>query len=47
MISFAVFSGVSLFGFLLSLGIRSPNLEAEGWGDDEQNKSADGGNHID
>ncbi|OXV05277.1 hypothetical protein Egran_06955 [Elaphomyces granulatus] len=46
-ISFAVFSGVSLLGFLLSLGIRSPNLEAEGFGDGEQIKSDDEENHSD
>jgi hypothetical protein len=40
-IAFAVFGGVAFVGFLLSFGIRNPELEAEGWesGDDVSDKS--------
>ncbi|EEQ30292.1 hypothetical protein McanMca71_002215 [Microsporum canis] len=34
-LAFGVFGGVAFVGFLLSLGIRSRNLEAEGWGDED------------
>ncbi|EXJ83857.1 hypothetical protein A1O1_07485 [Capronia coronata CBS 617.96] len=36
-LAFGTFGGVAFVGFLLSFGIRSPNLEAEGWesGDEE------------
>ena len=44
-LAFGVFGGVALVGFLLSFGIRSPSLEAEGWEsgseDDESDKSED------
>ena len=43
-LAFGVFGGVAFLGFLLSLGIRSPNLEAEGWveeSDEESDKSED------
>ncbi|KAJ9494710.1 hypothetical protein LTR99_001773 [Exophiala xenobiotica] len=30
-LAFGVFGGIAFIGFLLSFGIRSPNLEAEGW----------------
>ncbi|EXJ72340.1 uncharacterized protein A1O5_04844 [Cladophialophora psammophila CBS 110553] len=30
-LAFGIFGGVAFIGFLLSFGIRSPNLEAEGW----------------
>lgn len=44
-LAFGVFGGVALIGFLLSFGIQSPNLEAEGWEsgseDDESDKSED------
>ena len=43
-LAFGVFGGVAFLGFLLSLGIRSSDLEAEGWGegdDDESDKSED------
>ena len=44
-LAFGVFGGVAFLGFLLSFGIRSPSLEAEGWesGDeeDESDKSED------
>ncbi|CAO2651042.1 Nn.00g093390.m01.CDS01 [Neocucurbitaria sp. VM-36] len=32
---FGIFAGISLLGFLMSLGIRGDNLEAEGWSDEE------------
>jgi hypothetical protein len=31
-----VFGGVAFLGFLLSFGIRSQDLEAEGWGEDDE-----------
>ena len=37
--AFGVFGGIAFLGFLLSFGIRSSNLEAEGWDDDESDKS--------
>lgn len=40
-LAFGVFGGVAFVGFLLSFGIRSPELEAEGWdpGDNGSDKS--------
>jgi hypothetical protein len=40
-LAFGVFGGVAFLGFLLSFGIRSPDLEADGWDedDDESDKS--------
>ena len=35
-LAFGVFGGVAFVGFLLSFGIRSPNLEAEGWGSGDE-----------
>ena len=42
-----MFGGVAFLGFLLSFGIRSPNLEAEGWGeeDEDSDKSDDEDEH--
>lgn len=41
--AFGTFGGVAFIGFLLSFGIRSPNLEAEGWeSGDEENADDDG-----
>ena len=42
-LAFGVFGGVAFLGFLLSFGIRSPDLEADGWDedDDESDKSDD------
>ncbi|EEP78717.1 conserved hypothetical protein [Uncinocarpus reesii 1704] len=48
-LAFGVFGGIAFLGFLLSFGIRSRNLEAEGWrepsdgddDDDDINKSDD------
>lgn len=34
-VAFSVFGGVAFVGFLLSLGIRGENLEAEGWDEEE------------
>jgi hypothetical protein len=48
LLAFGVFGAVAFVGFILSFGIRSPNLEAQGWNsddddedDEEQNKSDD------
>lgn len=40
-LAFGLFGGIAFIGFLLSFGIRSPNLEAEGWesGDEEDDDS--------
>ena len=41
-LAFGVFGGISFIGFLLSFGIRSEDLEAEGWEEDyESDKSED------
>lgn len=41
-LAFGVFGGISFVGFLLSFGIRSENLEAEGWEEEhESDKSED------
>ena len=42
-LAFGLFGGVAFLGFLLSFGIRSPDLEADGWDedDDESDKSDD------
>ena len=42
-LAFGVFGGVAAVGFLMSFGIRSPELEAEGWesDDDASDKSDD------
>ena len=42
-LAFGVFGGVAFLGFLLSFGIRSADLEADGWDedDDESDKSDD------
>jgi MFS family permease len=45
---FGVFGGIAFLGFLMSFGIRSPDLEAEGWNesddenDEEEGSDADG-----
>jgi hypothetical protein len=46
---FGIFAGISLIGFLISFGIRSESLEAEGWSDeseeeDEEEEVGDGTN---
>ena len=44
-LAFGVFGGISFVGFLMSFGIRSESLEAEGWEEeeeDESDKSEDG-----
>lgn len=38
-LAFGVFGGVAFIGFLLSFGIRSSGLEAEGWESDSDNVS--------
>lgn len=35
-LAFGVFGIVAFIGFLLSFGIRSPDLEAEGWNSDAE-----------
>jgi hypothetical protein len=42
-LAFCLFGGVAFLGFILSFGIRSPNLEAEGWdsGNDEDDDGSD------
>jgi hypothetical protein len=43
-LAFGTFGGIAFLGFLLSFGIRSTDLEAEGWGegsDDASDKSED------
>jgi hypothetical protein len=41
-LAFGVFGGISFVGFLLSFGIRSENLEGDGWEEDrESDKSED------
>ena len=37
-LAFGIFAGVSFIGFLLSFGIRSEGLEAEGWSDSEESE---------
>lgn len=34
-LAWGVFGGVSLVGFFLSFGIKSPQLEAEGWSEED------------
>ncbi|KAK3706646.1 hypothetical protein LTR37_012655 [Vermiconidia calcicola] len=45
-LAFGIFGGISFLGFLLSFGIRSPGLEADGWdeesSDDEEEGSGSG-----
>lgn len=40
-LAFGVFGGISFIGFLLSFGIRSEKLEAEGWDEDDSDLSED------
>ncbi|ERF69751.1 hypothetical protein EPUS_07577 [Endocarpon pusillum Z07020] len=40
-LAFGVFGGISFVGFLLSLGIRSEKLEAEGWDEDSQSDKSE------
>ncbi|OAP61205.1 hypothetical protein AYL99_03406 [Fonsecaea erecta] len=42
-LAFGLFGGVSFIGFLLSFGIRSPNLEAEGWDSENEDDDDDDG----
>ncbi|KAL6711350.1 hypothetical protein ACN47E_005881 [Coniothyrium glycines] len=39
---FGIFAGISLIGFLLSIGIRGEGLEAEGWSDDSDEEEEGG-----
>lgn len=38
-LAFGVFGGIAFLGFLLSFGIRSSDLEAEGWDSDSDSVS--------
>lgn len=40
-LAFGVFGIVAFVGFLLSFGIRSPSLEAEGWNETEDSDHSD------
>jgi MFS family permease len=40
-LAFGIFGGIAFIGFLMSFGIRSNSLEAEGWNDDDSLKSED------
>jgi hypothetical protein len=40
-LAFGVFGGIAFLGFLLSFGIRSPSLEAEGWEDSDSDDDSD------
>ena len=40
-VAFGVFGGVAFVGFLMSLGIKGENLEAEGWDEEEGNAEED------
>ena len=41
-LAFGVFGGIAFVGFLMSFGIRSDGLEAEGWDEDDgSDKSED------
>lgn len=47
-LAFGVFGGISFIGFLLSFGIRSSDLEGDGWdsnSDDSSDKSEDEEEH--
>lgn len=39
-LAFGVFGGIAFLGFLLSFGIRSNSLEAEGWEDSDSDDSS-------
>ncbi len=40
-LAFGVFGGISFVGFLLSFGIQSEDLEAEGWEEDSQSDKSE------
>jgi hypothetical protein len=40
-LAFGLFGGIAFIGFLLSFGIRSSDLEAEGWESDEDDDESD------
>lgn len=40
-LAFGVFGGIAFLGFLLSFGIRSHDLEAEGWDNSDSDDSSD------
>lgn len=48
--AFGIFAGVTFVGFLLSFGIRSDSLEADGWessDEDEEEEAGDDGEDAD
>lgn len=42
MLAWGVFGGIAFVGFLMSFGIRSPDLEADGWGEQNGPNRQDG-----
>lgn len=40
-LAFGVFGGISFVGFLMSFGIRSDGLEAEGWDEEDGSDKSD------
>lgn len=49
-VPFGVFGGIAFVGFLMTLGIRGANLEAEGWdeeeGSEEENEEEEEEDHT-
>ncbi|WEW61486.1 hypothetical protein PRK78_006976 [Emydomyces testavorans] len=46
-LAFGVFGGIAFVGFLLSFGIRSRNLEADGWREDHNDNDDDNDDDLD
>lgn len=44
---FGVFAAVSFVGFVLSFGIRSPSLEADGWNSDDTDENYENHGYLD
>jgi MFS family permease len=44
---FGVFGGIAFLGFLMSFGIRSPDLEAEGWNESDDDDDEEEGSDSD
>lgn len=40
-LAFGVFGGIAFLGFLLSMGIRSTDLECEGWDESYDDSASD------
>lgn len=45
-LAFGIFGGISVLGFLLSFGIRSPDLEGEGWHEQDQDEDDDSNDEV-